>query len=192
MTADIDIDVPDRNDVIRKIKHIHAMRHGDGEVVRHNTGVYPMSLPHNPFTMEATIDYKQAEELGFIKIDILNLSVYKSVKSREHLRELSETEPNWNMLLDSTFSDMVFQLNGWSNVLQTMKPRSILELAAVIAMIRPAKKHLIGKSWEDVFADVWNPSSDGKYFFKKSHAISYAMVAVVSMNLLAESDMIHS
>lgn len=188
MSADIDIDVPDRQIVLSTFKCVHAMRDSGDGLVRHNTGIYPMAVPHNPFTMESTIDYKDADSRGFVKVDILNLSVYKNVKSRSHLDKLLNMEPDWNRLLDSNFSDNIFQLNGWSHIVQEMKPSSVLELAAVISMIRPAKRHLVGKSWDEVFAEVWVKPDNDKYFFKKSHAISYAMVAVVSINLLCEEE----
>ena len=65
-----------------------------------------------------------------------------------------------------------------------MKPRSITQLAAVLAMIRPAKRHLIGKDWNTVFATIWERPANDEYYFKKAHAISYATAIVLQMNLL--------
>jgi hypothetical protein len=62
---------------------------------------------------------------------------------------------------------------------------SITRLAMFLAVIRPGKKHLIGKSWKDVAKTVWDKGSDG-YTFKKSHAIAYSHLVVVHMNLLEE------
>jgi DNA polymerase III alpha subunit len=67
-----------------------------------------------------------------------------------------------------------------------MKPQSIEQLAAVLAMIRPAKRYLIGKDWTEVMADVWVKPASDEYFFKKAHAIAYAHVIVVQMNLICE------
>lgn len=64
---------------------------------------------------------------------------------------------------------------------------SIPRLAMFLALIRPAKKHLIGKSWKEVAETIWDKGSDG-YSFKKSHAIAYAHLVVVHMNLLMASD----
>ena len=63
---------------------------------------------------------------------------------------------------------------------------SIPRLAMFLAVIRPAKKHLIGLSWKEVAKTVWDKDSDG-YTFKKSHSISYAHLVAVHMNLLSES-----
>jgi hypothetical protein len=67
-----------------------------------------------------------------------------------------------------------------------MKPTSILQLAAVLAMIRPAKRHLIGTDWTTVMMTIWTKPEDGEYYFKKAHAIAYAMAIAVQMNLICE------
>jgi hypothetical protein len=66
-------------------------------------------------------------------------------------------------------------------------PNSLEQLAAVLAMIRPAKKHLIGKSWTEILNQVWTKPDNNEYYFKKAHAIAYAMAVVVQMNLICES-----
>jgi DNA polymerase III alpha subunit len=53
-------------------------------------------------------------------------------------------------------------------------------------MIRPAKRHLIGKSWKEIMQDVWTKPENADYFFKKSHATAYAVAIVVQMNLICE------
>jgi len=60
------------------------------------------------------------------------------------------------------------------------------QLAAVLAMIRPAKRHLIGKTWTEIMKEVWTKPEGDEYYFKKAHAVSYAMAVVVHMNLLCE------
>jgi DNA polymerase III alpha subunit len=67
-----------------------------------------------------------------------------------------------------------------------MKPRTIEQLAAVLAMIRPAKRYLIGKDWNTVLNEVWKKPESEEYFFKKSHATAYAVAVVVQMNLICE------
>jgi DNA polymerase III alpha subunit len=44
---------------------------------------------------------------------------------------------------------------------------------------------LIGRPWADVAQTVWEREADG-YQFKKSHAVAYAHLVVVNMNLLSE------
>jgi hypothetical protein len=60
------------------------------------------------------------------------------------------------------------------------------QLAAVLAMIRPAKRHLVGKDWKTVMTEVWQKPENDEYFFKKSHATAYAVAVVVQMNLVCE------
>jgi len=63
---------------------------------------------------------------------------------------------------------------------------SIPRLAMFLALIRPAKRHLIGQSWADIAKSIWDKNTDG-YSFKKSHAVAYAHLVVVHMNLLEEA-----
>jgi hypothetical protein len=62
---------------------------------------------------------------------------------------------------------------------------SIPRLAMFLAAIRPAKRHLIGRTWKDVNETVWDKDPTG-YSFKRSHAVAYAQLVVVHMNLLKE------
>ena len=41
---------------------------------------------------------------------------------------------------------------------------------------------LVGKSWEEIQEQVWTKPDDDVYFFKKSHAYSYAMAIIVQLN----------
>jgi hypothetical protein len=67
-----------------------------------------------------------------------------------------------------------------------MLPKSISQLAAVLAMIRPAKRYLIGEDWNTVNAEVWQKPAGDEYYFKKAHAVAYAAAIVVQMNLICE------
>ena len=140
----------------------------------------------NPITNLSTIDYKTAEDRGYFKLDFLNVSIYKDVRDEEHLKTLMETEPLWDLLEQDDFSSLLFHVNGHGSILRQMKPKSILQLAAVLAMIRPAKRHLIGETWTTVMETIWTKPTDGEYYFKKAHAVAYAMAVAVQMNLICE------
>lgn len=184
---DIDIDFYDRTQALDLIKHIPASIKDDtGDFKKHNTGVYCTPIPYNPVTGIANIDYKEAERRGYSKLDFLNVSIYKDVRDEDHLKTLMETEPLWDLLLQDDFSSLLFHVNGHGSILRQMKPTSILQLAAVLAMIRPAKRHLIGMDWTTVMETIWTKPEDGEYYFKKAHAIAYATVVVVQMNLICE------
>jgi DNA polymerase III alpha subunit len=184
---DIDIDFADRTKILEVIKHVPAaIVDKDGTFKKHNTGVYCTAIPYNPITGTANIDYKEADNRGYFKIDFLNVSIYKDVKDEEHLKKLMEAEPLWDLLEQDDFSNLLFHVNGHGHVLKKMKPKNIEELAACLAIIRPAKKHLLGKTWSEVMQDVWTKPTTDDYYFKKAHAIAYATAIVVQMNLICE------
>ena len=180
---DIDIDFADRTRALAVLKHVDARIDEDK---KHNTGIYVQSIPYNPITNISTLDYKAAEERGYFKIDLLNVSVYENVNSRQHLLKLMNTEPIWDLLLEDEFTNKLFHVNGHGSILREMKPQTIEQLAAVLAMIRPAKRNLIGKDWNTVMNEVWVRPDGDEYYFKKAHAIAYAHVVVVQMNLICE------
>jgi len=179
---DIDIDFADRNIILNKIQH-RVAKLDTGK--KHNTGVYATECPHNPVTNLSTIDYETAEDRGYFKLDFLNVSIYKDVKDETHLMSLMRKEPLWELLEHKDFSEKVFHLNGHSSLLKLLKPSSVLQLAATLAIIRPAKRHLANHSWQTIMKEVWTKPEEG-YYFKKAHAVSYAMACVVHMNLICE------
>ena len=180
---DIDIDFANRNDVLEKIQHRVARMNSEK---KHNSGVYVTECPHNPVDNISTLDYKTAEDRGYFKLDFLNVSIYKDVKDEAHLQELMEKEPIWQLLEHKDFSDQVFHLNGHSELLKILKPQSVEQLAATLAIIRPAKRHLANETWQTIFKEVWTKPIGNEYYFKKSHAHSYAMACIVHINLICE------
>lgn len=183
---DIDIDFFDRSLILDRIKHIAASRQDKNTLVKHNTGVYLHEIPFDCLGNFSSISYDQAEEQGYFKIDFLNVGMYKDVKNEEHLIRLMNTEPLWDLLEQDDFVDLLFHVNGHGNILRQMKPHTVEHLAAVLAIIRPAKRHLIGKSWKEVLEQVWVKPENNEYFFKKSHATAYAVAIIVQMNLICE------
>ena len=186
---DIDLDFANRDQALKLIDHVPAMMLQDGQRVKHNTGVYVNPMPSDPLTGLATIDYKLAEELGYVKLDLLNNSVYTLVNSPQHLDQLLNQQPNWGLLSDRSFVEQVVHINGHWDLLQQMPEpiNSIGRMAMFLAVIRPAKRHLAGKTWSEVARTVWNRPTDGSYYFKKAHSVSYAHLVAIHMNLLAEA-----
>ena len=183
---DIDIDFHDRTAALKLLKHIPASRLEEGKLIKHNTGVYFHCVPYDPILNSCSIPYDTFDEFLF-KVDFLNVSMYLGVRNEEHLLQLMNTEPLWELLEQEEFVKLLFHINNYYPLVNLMKPKSIEQLAAVLAIIRPAKRHLAGRSWKEVFEEVWKkPESDSHYFFKKSHSISYAIAIVVQMNLICE------
>ena len=181
---DIDIDFFDRNKVLELVPHHVAMRIHKDETVKHNTGVYFTDIPHNPFTNLSTLEYETADERGYFKLDFLNVSMYKDIRDEEHLISLLK-EPDWNLLTYKEIVDQLFHINGHFEIVNKLKPTSIEQLAAVLAIIRPAKRYLSDSDWSTINSEVWTKTDEG-YFFKKSHAVAYAHAIVVQLNALCE------
>lgn len=180
---DVDIDFPDRDIILNKLQHRVALLESGK---KHNTGIYATEIPHNPITNIATIPHKQAEKRGYFKLDFLNVSIYQKIRDEEHLIQLMAEEPIWNLLQEEQFVNQLFHLNGHCNLLKKVRPTSVVQLAAVLAMIRPSKRYLQDEDWNTIMGAVWTKPIDGAYYYKQAHAISYAMAVVVHMNLLCE------
>ena len=183
---DIDIDFVDREAALKLFEYATASRLENNNLVKHNTGVYLHDVPVDPIPGLCSIPYDQAEDM-FFKIDFLNVGIYKGVRDEAHLIQLMETEPLWDLLEQDDFNNLLFHVNGHGSILRQAKPRSVEQLAAVLAMIRPAKRYLIGKDWNEFNSEVWVKPVNDDYFFKKSHATAYAVAIVVQMNLICEN-----
>ena len=187
MSADIDIDLADRDQLLKLITATPARQLHQGQVRRHNSGVYVTSIPYDPINECAAIDYEVAEERGYFKIDLLNMSVYQLVKSPEHYQTMLDKQPPWERLWeDPEWAKQLAHVGNYTDLLAKMKPDSIPRLAALISIIRPGKAHLQNKEWSEVFATVWDGNASKGFVFKKSHAISYAVLVTLHMNLLSK------
>lgn len=186
--SDIDIDFGDRSQVLTLLKHVPATIVRDDGPVVHNTGIYVTDIPVDPFLGSASIDYKQAEERGYVKLDFLNVGIYSQVGSEQELVSLMNQEPEWDRLYDPAFCSQVIHIGNHYDSLIKMPEavNSIGRMAMFLAVIRPAKRHLIGQPWREVAKTVWDKPDDGTYSFKRSHSCAYAHLVVVHMNLLCQ------
>jgi hypothetical protein len=184
--SDIDIDLADRSKLLAIIKHVPAAMLNADPIRKHATGVHITEIPYDPIHDMASIDYKEAERRGYFKLDLLNVHVYDHIKSEEHLVSLMR-EPNWAKLYDPIFVEKLIHLSNHFYAIKRMPEpiNSIPRLAMFLAAIRPSKKHLIGKKFKEVSETIWDKDATG-YQFKRSHAVAYAQLVVVHMNLLTE------
>ncbi len=187
--SDIDIDFADRAHILSKISHVAASIIDDNTKAKHNTGIYVTDIPVDPITGSASLDYKTAEDRGYVKLDFLNVHVYNLVKNEQHLVELLNKQPPWQKLYSKAFCEQLIHIgNHYNSLLNMPEPiDSIEKLAMFLAIIRPSKRYLLGKNWNTVAAKVWEKEKDGEYQFKKSHSIAYSHLVVVHMNLLNDS-----
>jgi len=184
---DVDIDMANRDDFLKLVNITPASIEKDGKFTKHNTGVYFQNIPKFPLEGYSTIDHKQAEQEGWFKVDFLNNHVYKDVIDEQHLDKLVNTEPMWELFEHEEIVNQLFHISNHFDIVKQHPPKSIDQLAMILAMIRPGKRHLVGKAWKDIESDVWVKPNDNSYFFKKSHSYGYALAIIVQLNLLVES-----
>jgi len=156
---------------------------------KHIVGGYFQKIPKDSISGFAAIPYKEAEKLGFLKIDFLHLNLLDSVQSKTELRELATKEPDWNLLEDRSIVEKLFHISKHYDLVSIIKPKSIDTLADILMLIRPSKLNLIDKYIE-------SPNSVKKKLYEKilpsdlrrSHAIAYAVNIVVQMNLIGNDN----
>lgn len=185
---DVDIDVADRSQVLQLLDYVCAgIRDDQGELRKHNTGIYLQNIPHDPLNNISEVDHKEAATQGYLKIDFLNNSIYQGIRDQAHLNQLLNTEPLWDLLTHPEVVSQLAHVSNYVSLLQQYKPANVEQLAMLLAVIRPAKKHLIGRSWPEIESEIWQRPENGEYYYKKSHAVAYACSVIVQLNLLCEN-----
>lgn len=189
-TFDIDLDFADRSQLLKLITYTPArIETALGETKMHNSGVYVTPVPTDPVNGMCSFDHKKAEELGYIKLDLLNQSVYKLIKNQEHLTKLMNQPVNWDKLQDAAIIKKLIHVSNYSGLIKKLPEPidSIEKLAMFISLVRPGKKHLQGLYWNEIRQSIWEKTDIG-YFFKHSHAISYALLVTLHLKLLEEQE----
>ena len=183
---DVDIDMGNRDDFLKLVNVTPASIEKESKFTKHNTGVYFQNIPKFPLDGFSTIEHKQAEQEGWFKVDFLNNHIYKDVKDEQHLDKLIATEPMWELFKHQEVVEQLFHISNHFDILKQYPPTSLEDLAIILAIIRPGKRHLLGKSWEEIKSNVWIKPDNDTYFFKKSHSYGYALAIIVQLNLICE------
>ena len=189
---DIDIDLPTTFDATKLFEVVRASMVKNGELVKHPVGVYFQRIAEDPITGLAAIPYKDAEQLGYFKIDLLHLSLLDYFNSKEEMRALLKREPNWNLLKREAVVQKLFQINKQFELVNQVQPRSVETLADCIALIRPSKRPLINtyvkakteEQKEKIRRLLYSKPQDNNVWFKKAHAVAYALTIVLQMHLI--------
>lgn len=189
IAADIDIDLANRDQVLALIDHTAASQRKNDQLVRHNSGVYVTHIPRDTLNGYASIDYQQAEQRGYFKIDLLNNTVYQLIRDQQHYDQMLAATPPWQRLQDQQFVQKIVHINNaWDQLQRMPEPvDSLARMAMFIAVIRPAKRYLQGKPWREVAERIWLAEQDG-YYFKKSHSVAYSHLVALHMNLVHALD----
>ena len=113
--GDIDIDVKSHT---KKDKYgVRAVIY-DAERVRlkpHPSGHYvDTNVPVDGVTGMAAIDYKESDEIGFTKLDLLTNTSYDMFDTKQEVIDALNKEPDWTMLLDQKFIAGLPQISNQS------------------------------------------------------------------------------
>lgn len=185
---DIDIDFSgtfNPNSLFKKAVPASMIKNND--ILKHPCGYYLQNMAIDELTGLAAIPYEEAEVVGYFKIDFLHINVLDNFKSKTEIRQLVKKEPNWDLLLDEKIVSTLFQIGKQFNIISQVKPRSIQELADVVAMIRPAKRQLLGEyliNRDNTRNKLYRQGLDDKSSFKKGHAIAYSLTIVLQLHLI--------
>jgi len=190
---DVDLDVNDRARAASLFPNaIVASQVQKHKLVPHNSGLYFQKIPTDPTSGISSFPYKEAEEEGYFKVDLLPNHVYDLVASNDELEELLAARVDWRWFTDKRFYDNIntkyrlTHLSKYHSLACQYPPKSVEDIAALIALIRPSKKHLKGKPWAEIKEHIWEkPTEDGGYFFKKSHAVAFALLVILHAQIIA-------
>lgn len=182
---DVDIDCSSKTE--RTSYGVRSMAYNidTKRILPHPSGVHLDPVPVDPETGLCAIDHKEAATLGFIAVDILTNTSYDRFGSKDEVIRMAEKEPNWALLKKETFVSKLPHIGNHFDVVSIVEPKSIDDLADVLALIRPGKRHLLDsyvKNKNSVRRELYKRSANGHAYFKKAHSYSYAVMIVAVMN----------
>lgn len=184
---DIDIDTPSHftaKDTFPLC--VEASTVQNNKFKRHPAGVYFQRVPAEPTQGVASVPYNIAPHFGLFKVDFLHLSLLDSFKSKEEIRRLANTEPNWDLLEDDEVVEQLFQLRNHPDVIKYIRPRDVLSLADCVALIRPGRRFLLDEykgNVERARKELYKAPLP-KGCFKKAHAIAYAVNIILQLHTI--------
>ena len=185
---DIDIDFKTDFDPLDYFDEaVRASQVNKGIITKHNAGVYFQKMAKDCVSGFAAIPYKEAEKEGYFKVDFLHLSLLDHFESKDEIRQLIKVEPDWLLLESAVHVQKLFQIHRHYDIVNQIKPTSVIELADAIALIRPGKRYLLDVYLKDKTAvrpELYRKPEDDRYYFKKGHAISYALSIVLQLHLI--------
>jgi len=192
---DIDIDVLDRTEALAGIARDRprASMLINGELKKHPTGVFFQNMPVDPTTKFAAFPSGKKsgsldEAFGFVKIDLIPNSALSGVRDPAHMDEILLRRVDWSAFEREEIVTQLHHINNYFEIVGAYQPQSIEDLAALIALIRPAKQYLIGEQWPVLHKSIWKKEAGDAYFFKKSHAIAFALLIVVQLQVMLEAE----
>ena len=189
---DVDIDLPTAFDPLDYFPEaVRASRVENGKLLKHAAGAYFQAIPKDKLTDFAAIPYKEAEELGYFKIDFLHIGLADTFaevfENKQQIRTLLNKDPDWTLLQSPTVVTQLFQLHSHYDLVARVRPESVMEIADCIALIRPGKRYLLDSYIKDrnaIRTELYRKTDDGKPYYKKPHAVAYALIIVLQLHLI--------
>lgn len=188
---DIDIDVPPSVEPIKIFPDVTPGSMNErGVLKKHNVGYYFQPIPKDSKTGLAAISYKKALDFNYFKIDMISLKLLEQFKSKAELRRLMHKEPLWELLEERKIVEQLFHIHKSFHIVYAIKPKSVMELADCLALIRPNKIDLVDKyvkarDKENIRRILYEKTDASD--LRKSHAIPYAYLIVAQLNLIEET-----
>ena len=100
-----------------------------GELKKHPVGMYFQNIATDPLTGLSAIPYKEAEDMGYFKIDFLSLTVLDNFDSKAEIRQLLKIEPDWSIFTQREQVAKLFQIHNHYDTLIRIKPCTVQEVA---------------------------------------------------------------
>lgn len=189
---DIDIDVKNASD--HDGLGTRAMIYNETleKVMPHPSGIYLEKVPVDAETGLCAFDYDYGNDTGFAKLDILTNSAYHIFKNKEDLLKHVEMTPDWEHFTEAKYYERLPHISKYGELINLVEPESVEEVADIIALIRPSKmKYLNDYLKHKKLARrnyLYSRPSDGGMYFKRAHAISYAVMIVAIFNKLRTNE----
>lgn len=190
---DIDIDVKTGTDKDAFGVRSYVYNEEKLKLIPHSSGYFLPSadltgddIPIDPVSGLSALDADEGEELGFFKVDLLTNTSYNMFGSKDEvLKAMDVSNFDWSVFQKKEVVEELPHINKHYSIIRQLQPQSVEDLADVLALIRPGKIDL----FDDYLADkvktrkrLYKRPSNGGMYFKKSHAIAYAMMIVVVIN----------
>lgn len=182
---DIDIDLPTNFNPKKYFNVVQASIVEKDVLKKHNAGVYFQNVPIDTITGLSAIPYKETEDEGFLKIDMLHLSFLNIFKNKTELKILLKKDPDWSLLCKKKNVKKLFHIGNHYDIVSRVKPTSINDISDILALIRPNKRKLLDKyikNKDSVIVELYTKRSSSD--MRKSHTIPYAMIIVLQLHLL--------
>lgn len=186
MNFDIDIDVQSKTNR-EKYGVCASIYNKDLEkFLPHPSGIYLDTVPVDTMTGRCSISYDDPKCESFLKVDLLNNTIYDGFATKEDVLTAANEPIDWSLFMQQSVVERLPHLSKHFDVVQKVEPTHIEDLADILALIRPGKIELLDEylyyNRQQVRRKLYKRPLNGGMYFKKSHAIAYAVSIIVFLH----------